>query len=315
MNSCTYEFPSEIRITDLLTPLADAEDAVARLDERLRLSPYGTAVVERSLCREACASAYAEGAMVHLEDLVLLDGWAFDGSTSPELSAALQVLGAWRKAWRGDARKLLTGSRPGEDVEGGKALLGLPNWLADAPWDNDRLEAWRSVQRRSSTLPPLLAAGIVWDAWLMLMPEGSGGWRAPLLAALAMKARGKTRSFLAPLMLGWRHASYRRDERHEFATRMAGFCEWVTAATAEMDKDLKRLGVAGEMLRRHVEKRRKHSRLGGLANLLLTRPFVSVTMAAKALNCSPQAIRSLLPLLGSVPREMTGRQRYRVWSV
>jgi hypothetical protein len=38
-------------------------------------------------------------------------------------------------------------------------------------------------------------------------------------------------------------------------------------------------------------------------------------MAAKALACSPQAVRQMLGMLGSLPREMTGRKRYRVWSV
>lgn len=316
MNSIAYDFPSEIRITALLTRLSEADDAVARLDERLRHSPFGKAVVDRVLCREACSAAQAEGGLVQLEDLVLLDGRAFDGPMSAELSGTLQVLGIWRRALRGDSTRLLTASRPGEDVEARPARLELPAWLADSHgWDTERLDDWRSIVRRTNGLPPLLAAAVAWDAWLTLLPELSGGWRAPLLAALVLKARDKTRSFLMPVMLGWRHGTYRRRERDDFAARMAGFCDWVAAAVSEMDKELKRIAVAGEMLRRHVDGRRSHSRLRALADLLLCRQFVSVPMAAKVMDCSPQAVRQMLGMLGSLPREMTGRKRYRVWSV
>lgn len=316
MNSIAYDFPSELRITTLLARLSDADDVVARLDERLRSTPFGAAVVERTLCREACASVWSEGGLVHLEDLVLLDGRAFDGPMSAELSGALQVLGIWRRAWRGDAARFLAASRPGEDVEAGPTRLDLPAWLAERKgWDTERLEGWRRVVRRTGGLPPLLAAAVAWDAWLVMLPELPGGWRAPLVGALALKARGRTRSFLMPVTLGARHGTYRRREQDDFTTRMEGFCDWVLAGASEMDKELKRIAVAGDMLRRHVDGRRTHSRLGALADLLLCRQFVSVPMAAKVLGCSPQAVRQMLGMLGSLPREMTGRKRYRVWSV
>ena len=69
------------------------------------------------------------------------------------------------------------------------------------------------------------------------------------------------------------------------------------------------------MLRGKLKGRRRSSRLPGLVDLLLSRPLVSVPLAAKALKCSNQAVEAMLPLLGSIPRELTGRGRYRVWGI
>ena len=80
-------------------------------------------------------------------------------------------------------------------------------------------------------------------------------------------------------------------------------------------KELKRLTLADELLRLKVKGRRRNSRLPALVELLLSRPLVSVPMAVKVLRCSPQAIEAMFKQLGSIPREMSGRQRYRVWSI
>ncbi len=161
----------------------------------------------------------------------------------------------------------------------------------------------------------MLAAAIAWDAWLVLEPDQRGAWRASLIAALVLKARAKTRHLLLPIDHGRRFASYRRHPNHGFAQRIAGFLAW---AQTGADKGLKELGtlmIAADMLRARAAHRRRNSRLPALAELLLSRPLVSVPMAAKALKCSNQAIEKMLPLLGSVPRELTGRSRYRAWGI
>ena len=164
-------------------------------------------------------------------------------------------------------------------------------------------------------LPPLLAAAIAWDAWLMLEPDQRGAWRAPLIAALVLKARAKTRHVLLPLDTGRRFAKYRRHANHDLAARLTGFLEWARIAAEQSIKDLDTLTLAAEMLRSKLKGRRRNSRLPALVDLLLSRPLVSVPMAAKALRCSNQAVEAMLPMLGSIPREMTGRSRYRVWGI
>lgn len=156
---------------------------------------------------------------------------------------------------------------------------------------------------------------MAWDAWLTLLPDQSGAWRAPLLAALVVKTRAKTRSWLLPIATGGRFSHYERTPDHDFLTRIAGFLDWAMIGATRTRDELNRLSAVEGLLRRKIEACRRHSRLPQLVDLLLSRPLVSVPLAAKALRCSPQAIEALLPQLGATVREMSGRKRYRVWSI
>jgi hypothetical protein len=55
----------------IATALAAAEDALARLDERLATSPIRDGWTARTHYTDACACLYLAGELVHLEDLVL----------------------------------------------------------------------------------------------------------------------------------------------------------------------------------------------------------------------------------------------------
>lgn len=311
-----YELPDEIRINALLNRLALVEDALARLDERIRTARFRDGLVQRLLYGEACASMLAEGALVHLEDLVLLDGHAYSGPMSEGLSSCLQTLKILRIASTADPAGLLQSPRPGEDAETLPMLAASAESYAAPYWNEaKRLESWRAVVRRTSAFPPFLAAAIAWDAWLTLVPDQYGAWRAPMLAALVLRSRNKTRSFLLPIVTGRRFGTYLRHPNHDFRTRIAGFIEWTEVAVDRAAKELKRLTLADEMLRLKLKGRRSNSRLPALVDLLLSRPLVSVPMAAKALRCSPQAVEAMFEQLGSIPRELSGRKRYRVWSV
>lgn len=81
----------------LAGPLARAEDALARLDERLRASPIRQGFVERTHFADACASLWIEGELVHLEDLVLHDAHMDARAPTPELLRAARVLAARRQ--------------------------------------------------------------------------------------------------------------------------------------------------------------------------------------------------------------------------
>ena len=314
--SITYALPEKPLSAPLLTPLIEAEDRLARLDERAALSPLREGWMERLLFHEACACRLAEGDCAPLEDLVLLDGHALDGAASAELSAAWQTLQIWRRATQGEARELLRSPRPGEAVKAPSRPVDAPEYFYDPDWDEaGRLSAWQGVLRESERFPPLLAAALVWDAWLTLMPDQRGAWRGPLLASHALKARGKTNAFLLPLDLGRRFSKYRRHAAHSVTRRLGGFLEWALAAEQKARKDLAALTLAADMLRAKAQNRRRSSRIHGLVDLFLSRPMVSIPMAAKALKVSNQAVAAMLPQLGSLPRELSGRERYRVWGI
>ena len=316
MNSIAYVLPEKLPLSAVLSPLLAAEDAIARLDERAKYSPLREGWTTRLLYREACASRLAAGELVHLEDLVLLDGSVLTTTMTPDLSSAWHVLGVWRRASKADPVALLNSQRPGELITEIIQPLDAPDYFFDPNWNEDaRFAEWRRVLEATKRLPPLLAAAIAWDAWLVLEPDQRGAWRAPLIAALVLKARAKARHFLLPLDSGRRFSKYRRHPNHDLATRLTGFLEWAREAADRGAKDLDTLTLAAGMLRTKLKGRRRNSRLPALVDLLLARPLVSVPMAAKALKCSNQAVEAMLPLLGSIPRELTGRGRYRAWGI
>jgi hypothetical protein len=50
--------------------------------------------------------------------------------------------------------------------------------------------------------------------------------------------------------------------------------------------------------------------------LFLSRPLVTVPLAAKLLKVTPKAVDLMLIQLGGAsPRELTGRSRYRAWGI
>jgi hypothetical protein len=272
--------------------------------------------MQRMLFDEACACQLLEGDLVHLEDLVLLDGDAYSGPPSMGLSSALEILKVWRVAERSDAAEALAAPRSG--LPGCEPLAESEAEARDdaAPIGSPaRLEAWRRVQNEALNLPPPIAAAIVWDAWLCLLPETRSAWRATLVAALTLKARGATPNLLLPLDLGWRQAGYRRHPKDGFATRIAGFLEWAEAAALEGQKEFDSLAIAEGLLARSLRKRRSTSRMCKLTQLLLERPFVLVALAARSLGISRQGAHILLKQIGAPAHRLTDRKRCNVWSL
>ena len=88
----------------------------------------------------------------------------------------------------------------------------------------------------------------------------------------------------------------------------------MTAAAELGRKDLDRLSLAQEMMGMKLRGRRTNSRLPRMVDLVLSKPLVSVPLAAKQLKVSSQAVEAMISELGSL-RELSGRARYRAWGV
>jgi hypothetical protein len=115
---------------DMSLAAAAAEDAVARLDERLATSPIRDGFRARTHIADACASLWVDGELVHVEDLVLHDAAMDVRTPTAELVTAQSVL---------RARRRVAGAAPGWSYGAGLASLrGLdtadpePRHTADA---------------------------------------------------------------------------------------------------------------------------------------------------------------------------------------
>lgn len=92
-----YQIPDPLPWATIAGPLAAAEDALARLDERLAKSPIRDGWIARTHFADACASLWLDGELVHLEDLVLHDADMDIRPPTHELTRAHAVLRARRR--------------------------------------------------------------------------------------------------------------------------------------------------------------------------------------------------------------------------
>jgi Protein of unknown function (DUF1612)/HTH DNA binding domain len=288
------------------------------------LSPLREPWANRLLYRNACAAMHSQNCLVYLEDLVVLDGHAFAGSMYPDLSCGLSILKLWQRGLQEDPLLLLRSAMPGElprplssEVVGDPmGVRDRPEFFYDPDWNEaGRLNRWRRVWQDTSGLPPLLAAAITWDAWHSLAPEQQGTWRSPLLAALVLCARANTRNLLLPIDTGQWLLRKRWTPQDSFEQRIQMFFDIVAAAVKHAGTELDGLESAKERMILKLKSVRKNSRLADLIDLMITKPLVSIPLACKELRISKQALRLLIPRLGSTPREVTERSRYRYWTV
>lgn len=87
----------KLPLTTLLPPVAAASAAIARLDERVSRSAVGQGWIERMHFADACASLWADGELVQLEDLVLHDAGHDVRAPTHELTIAADVLRTRRR--------------------------------------------------------------------------------------------------------------------------------------------------------------------------------------------------------------------------
>ena len=311
-----YALPRDLPWAAFARALERAEEGLARLDERLKSSALAEGWAARGHFTEACAALALEGELVPLEDLVLRDA-AMDVRTATHATTrALAVLRARRVAARRDGAWILS-SAGIATLRGGRSdpRRPRPELVYEVDWDEEaRLAEWQALVRQTEGLPALVAAALADEAWGRIAPLQRAGWIGAVLVAGLLKARGKTRHHLLALNTGIRGCASRRAPGPELGERLAGFLEGVASAAALGHKDLDRLALAQEILSLKLTGRRSTSRLPALIELILSKPLVSVPLAAKELKVSPQAVERMLKELGTV-RELTGRGRYRAWGI
>jgi hypothetical protein len=232
---------------------------------------------------------------------------------------AMSVLRARRLVQRREGSWLLTSSGI-EALRGGRSAPAepgreRPELVYEIDWDEEeRLDEWRELVTQTEGMPAPVSAAVAFDAWCRIAPFQRAGWLGAVLVSGLVKGRGKTRHHLVALSTGMRASSYRRAHFHDLGQRIAGFLEGVATAAEIGHKDLDRLSLAQERMSLKLRGRRSTSRLPDLVSLILSRPLISVPLAAKELKVSPQAVEGMLKELGAL-RELTGRGRYRAWGI
>lgn len=127
--------PAEIPWTLIAAPLAAAEDAVARLDERLSRSQIREGWIARTHFTDACDSLWLAGELVHVEDLVLHNERMDIRTPTHEITRAHAVLRARRRIL--EAAPGWAFSREGLDVLRGRSAGGPGRGPGNADDDDE----------------------------------------------------------------------------------------------------------------------------------------------------------------------------------
>jgi len=189
--------------------------------------------------------------------------------------------------------------------------------LRDPAYDAaGRLARWFTVLEEGRGLPAALAAALALDAWLWLEPAERAGELGFALAATVLRQRGLGSAHLPVVGLGLRRGKFRWSPHQALSARVAGLLDALIEASAFGQADLDRLSLARTAMLRKCENRRGNSKLAELVGLFVASPLVTVQLAAARLHVTPQAVEAMLQQLGgSLPRELTGRKRYRAWGI
>jgi hypothetical protein len=213
------------------------------------------------------------------------------------LARTRQKLDAWNDLSSDQGRKNLILRDPAYDAAG-------------------RLWRWLAILEEGRGLPAALAAALALDAWLWLEPSERAGELGFAFAATILRQRGLAAAHLPALGPGLRRGKFRWSPHLTLGVRIAGLLDAFAAAAAFGQADCDRLSLARSVMLRKCEGRREHSKLAELVDLFVSSPLVTVQLAAARLKVSPQAVEAMLKQLGgSLPRELTGRKRYRAWGI
>jgi Protein of unknown function (DUF1612)/HTH DNA binding domain len=189
-----------------------------------------------------------------------------------------------------------------------------PSMVYDLDWDEDaRMAKWQDVIVQTRSLPVVLRAAILTDAWSEIDVLQRASWMGPLLVAALLRQEGIAAHHLASLHLGAKQIPRERRRARSRADRLVAVLDAVHEAARLGLKEHDRLMLAKSQMERRLGERRASSRLPDLIELVLSRPLVSSGMIQQALKVSKQGALNLVGELGL--REMTGRGRFRAWGV
>jgi hypothetical protein len=330
----------------LIWALSSADDAVSRLDERVRGCTYRDGWAARLDFSEAVAWGWNAGASTSTEDLILHDENMDIRMPDEALRASYGVVRARRKAaqsgpellspagaaWLVGRRRRAPGplsspaprvssAAPDADATEAPILDLLVQRLQQAQaGSTESVEAavadWLVLlEPIDRDVPVLLQAAVALEGWRIVEPYPRETYLGGILVSHWLKTQRRVRSHHLGLEAGFRAVT--RASRPTAglppAERILFWLAVIAESAAQAAEALNRLELARQVAVGRMGTRRAHSHLGGLIGLLLERPVVTGPMVAQRLGVTPQSARRLIGQLGGTVTEISGQKRFRAW--
>ena len=301
----------------------EAEASLARLDQLVLDSGLQDTILERLRFEEVCAAIGLEGELISREDLVLHD--AGTPSTLPDqtLFLARLLLRAWRSTSRLGADELLSVQGILELRERALAVVEHnPRLVADGLLpqvvSQEELSGWLEDLRATEKMPALIGAGWSVSAWddLALLPRLNAGF-GRLLGSSWLLQRGKLSRPLPFLSLGYRDVRWVYHPTRSPEATLEWFLRAVIAGSNVVRDLISHLQLSQERFKHALSSYRRGSHAGAVLDLALRKPVISLPLVASEVGLSKEGARLLLRDLAArgLIQELTGRRRYRVWSI
>lgn len=186
--------------------------------------------------------------------------------------------------------------------------------IYDPDWDEEaRLAEWRDVITEAGTLPAVLRAAILIDAWGDIEVLQHASWLGPLLIASLLRQEGLASHHLPSWNFGAKQISRERRRSIDRNKRLIAFIDSIGEAATLGLKEHDRLMQAKVQMDRRLKDKRKNSKLPELITFALSRPLITAPLVEMELKISMQGALNLINDLGL--REVTGRGRYRAWGI
>ncbi len=334
--------------TEFVAAFEEALVGLARLDERVKRSSPELAAGfgARGDFYEAQAAVGLSGELIHLEDVVLHDASMDVRTPTPEVLSASVALHRRRLLVKTSKQKLASpeflakisglplsefhrldltdrAKAGSEDDEFGDDIF--QEGLGDGLIDFGQLHASSSVARSSNkmvdlyrditSLPAFLGGLVLLDHWLFNEGEKFTDI-GPLLCLAHWRARGFVTAHCPQLARALWKSRLRWQRNALFVERMTVLAHICVELAKSGHAELDRLSLAYELMQRRVEGRSTNAKVKLLPALFIELPLVSAAIIAKRLDVTQQAVDYMLAQLGpALPRELTGRTKYRAWGV
>jgi hypothetical protein len=288
--------------------LAAAAAALARLDERLALSPRHEGLLRRLALEEAAGLSWAEGAGIAADRLALYDVLRLTTAADAHRDFALAHW-AFRRLHGGAGPEAGLGPFLGRrnTAEDGLGELGQrPTGEVFSALADD----WGRALR--ADLHPIARAAMAFHLWQALGLSGPEGVVEAAVAAARIGAPGLKALTFLPLAVGGRGLWQRGGNP---AARLSAFLAAVEAGAKHGAIELDR--IAGWQARAEAATAGLSGRAPALLiGALVALPALTAEMAAEVTGLSRAAVLRNLALFEArgVVREITGQERFRVWT-